>query len=112
MDANENRAKITNKLNHGLCIWFTGLSCAGKTTLAELLSDHLERLGRIATILDGDHVRQTFHKELGFSREDRDTYNDTFDLEHYLNSNLRDRVNNVQHLVQQLSKQALNEYKK
>ena len=57
----------------GVCIWFTGLSGAGKSTTAEVLSVLLMEHGRQATELDGDVVRTHLSKGLGFSREDRDT---------------------------------------
>jgi sulfate adenylyltransferase len=57
----------------GLCIWFTGLSGAGKSTTAEILTSLLLEHGRQVTLLDGDVVRTHLSKGLGFSREDRDT---------------------------------------
>ena len=57
----------------GVCVWFTGLSGAGKSTIAGLLTDRLERRGRRVTLLDGDVVRTHLSKGLGFSKEDRDT---------------------------------------
>jgi sulfate adenylyltransferase len=57
----------------GVCIWFTGLSGAGKSTTAEVLSVMLEEHGRQITVLDGDVVRTHLSKGLGFSKEDRDT---------------------------------------
>jgi sulfate adenylyltransferase len=57
----------------GLCIWFTGLSGAGKSTTAEVLTVLLLERGRQVTILDGDAVRTNLSKGLGFSKEDRDT---------------------------------------
>jgi sulfate adenylyltransferase len=57
----------------GFCIWFTGLSGAGKSTIAEVLADMLLENGREVTILDGDVVRSHLSKGLGFSKEDRDT---------------------------------------
>lgn len=57
----------------GFCIWFTGLSGAGKSTTAELLAVNLLERGRQATVLDGDVVRTHLSKGLGFSKEDRDT---------------------------------------
>jgi len=57
----------------GFTLWFTGLSGAGKTTIAELVGPELERRGRIVEYLDGDAVRQHLSKGLGFSKEDRDT---------------------------------------
>lgn len=57
----------------GFCIWFTGLSGAGKSTTAEVLTALLLEHGRQVTVLDGDVVRTQLSKGLGFSREDRDT---------------------------------------
>jgi sulfate adenylyltransferase len=57
----------------GVCIWFTGLPSAGKSTIAEVLTIMLMERGRQLTILDGDVVRTHLSKGLGFSREDRDT---------------------------------------
>jgi adenylylsulfate kinase len=55
----------------GVCVWLTGLSGAGKTTIAELVAEDLRREGRPVEILDGDRVREHFSRGLGFSREDR-----------------------------------------
>jgi sulfate adenylyltransferase len=57
----------------GLCIWFTGLSGAGKSTIAQALIPMLLERGRQATVLDGDVVRTHLSKGLGFNKEDRDT---------------------------------------
>jgi adenylylsulfate kinase len=57
----------------GFTLWFTGLSGAGKTTIAEIVGPELERRGRLVEYLDGDVVRQHLSKGLGFSKEDRDT---------------------------------------
>lgn len=56
----------------GVCIWFTGLSGAGKSTTAEVLTVLLLERGRQVTELDGDIVRTHLSKGLGFSKEDRD----------------------------------------
>ena len=56
----------------GFCIWFTGLSGAGKTSIAEVLTEKLAEIGRQVTVLDGDVVRTHLSKGLGFSKEDRD----------------------------------------
>ncbi|MFQ5640229.1 MAG: bifunctional sulfate adenylyltransferase/adenylylsulfate kinase [bacterium] len=57
----------------GVCVWFTGLSAAGKSTTAEVLTVLLQEHGRQVTVLDGDVVRTHLSKGLGFSKEDRDT---------------------------------------
>jgi len=56
----------------GFCIWFTGLSAAGKSTTAEILTVLLQEFGRQVTLLDGDIVRNNLSRGLGFSKEDRD----------------------------------------
>jgi sulfate adenylyltransferase len=56
----------------GVCIWFTGLSGAGKSTTAEVLTELLLEHGRQSTLLDGDVVRTNLSRGLGFSKEDRD----------------------------------------
>lgn len=61
-----------NRAQRGFIIWFTGLSAAGKTTLAEELSRRLE-FERSVHILDGDDIRRNLSKDLGFSKPDRDT---------------------------------------
>ena len=57
----------------GVCIWFTGLSGAGKSTTAEVLEMLFMEHGRQVTVLDGDVVRTHLSKGLGFGKEDRDT---------------------------------------
>lgn len=61
------------KQKQGFCVWFTGLSGAGKSTIADVLIDLLAERGRSTTTLDGDVVRTHLSKGLGFSKEDRDT---------------------------------------
>lgn len=56
----------------GFCVWFTGLSAAGKSTTAEILTALLQELGRQVTVLDGDVVRTHLSRGLSFSKEDRD----------------------------------------
>ncbi len=56
----------------GFTLWFTGLSGAGKTTLAKGLEQELRRRGLKVERLDGDTVRQSLTRDLGFSKEDRD----------------------------------------
>ncbi len=57
----------------GICLWLTGLSGAGKSTIAQALTSMLLEHGRQVTLLDGDVVRTHLSKGLGFSKEDRDT---------------------------------------
>ncbi|MGZ8521424.1 MAG: adenylyl-sulfate kinase, partial [Candidatus Binatia bacterium] len=57
----------------GFCLWFTGLSGAGKSTIAEVLAILLRERGKPVTLLDGDVVRTHLSKGLGFTKEDRDT---------------------------------------
>ncbi len=60
--------------NHnGVTVWFTGLSGAGKSTIAERLLAILRDQGIKSELLDGDIVRTNLSKGLGFSKEDRDT---------------------------------------
>jgi adenylyl-sulfate kinase len=57
----------------GFTVWLTGLSGAGKSTIATQLHEELEARGHGVEVLDGDVVRTHLSKGLGFSREDRDT---------------------------------------
>jgi adenylylsulfate kinase len=60
-------------LNGAFCVWLMGLSASGKTTLARLLAQALEQRGFKVEVLDGDIVRTTLSKGLGFTRQDRET---------------------------------------
>lgn len=57
----------------GLILWLTGLSGAGKSTIARGLEGELKERGCLVEVLDGDAIRKNLSKGLGFSREDRDT---------------------------------------
>ena len=59
--------------DRGFCLWFTGLSGSGKTTITNLLVRELRARGSNLEVLDGDIVRENLSKGLGFSKEDRDT---------------------------------------
>ena len=59
--------------HRGVTVWFTGLSGAGKTTLAQRVAEELRRRSMKVEVLDGDVVRTHLSKGLGFSQEDRDT---------------------------------------
>lgn len=56
----------------GFTLWFTGLSGSGKTTLAKLVERELRARGLKVERLDGDIVRQSLSRDLGFTKEDRD----------------------------------------
>ena len=69
MQVHSNKKK---KLQQRACIvWMTGLSGAGKTTLATSLEEELSGLGYLCQVLDGDIMRSGLNKDLGFSEEDR-----------------------------------------
>ena len=57
--------------NAAKVIWFTGYSGSGKTTLANELGSYLNSIDKLFTILDGDNLRHTINKDLGFSNSDR-----------------------------------------
>lgn len=59
-------------MNQGFTVWLTGLSGAGKSTIAARLAPELGARGCAVEVLDGDEVRTHLSKGLGFSREDRD----------------------------------------
>ncbi len=56
----------------GCCLWFTGLSGAGKSTVATLVVAELRARDRFVELLDGDEIREHLSKGLGFSKADRD----------------------------------------
>ena len=55
----------------GVCVWMTGLSGSGKSTIAIALERELHQRGRFCTVLDGDNVRTGINSNLGFSDADR-----------------------------------------
>ncbi len=60
-------------MGDGFTLWFTGLSGAGKSTVARKAEEELRARGMKVEVLDGDVVRTNLSKGLGFSKEDRDT---------------------------------------
>jgi len=56
-------------------IWLTGIPASGKTTISILLKDYLQKKNIPAIILDGDEIRKTVSKDLGFSPQDRKEHN-------------------------------------
>jgi adenylylsulfate kinase len=60
------------KMEHkGFTLWFTGLACSGKTVLANAVAEELKRKGMKVERLDGDIVRKSLTRDLGFTDEDR-----------------------------------------
>ena len=71
--AEELRRRHPPRLRQGVTVFLTGLSGAGKSTIANVLRVKLlERGGRAVTLLDGDVVRKSLSAELGFGKQDRD----------------------------------------
>jgi len=59
-------------MSKGVTVWFTGLPCSGKTTIADRVAEVLREKGHKVERLDGDTVRKSLTSDLGFSKEDRD----------------------------------------
>ena len=56
----------------GVTLWFTGLPCSGKSAVADRVAERLKDRGYRVERLDGDILRQSLTRDLGFSKEDRD----------------------------------------
>ena len=65
------QSRAALKHQQARCLWFTGLSGSGKSTIANLVDKRLHALGHHTYILDGDNVRHGLNKDLGFTDEDR-----------------------------------------
>lgn len=65
------QARAALKVQRPCCLWLTGLSAAGKSTIADLLERRLHDRGRHTFLLDGDNVRHGLSRDLGFSESDR-----------------------------------------
>jgi bifunctional enzyme CysN/CysC len=64
-------ARARQKFQKPFCLWFTGLSAAGKSTIANLLEKRLFAAGKHTYLLDGDNVRHGLNRDLGFTEADR-----------------------------------------
>jgi bifunctional enzyme CysN/CysC len=64
-------ARASQKGQKPVVLWFTGLSGAGKSTIANLVEKKLHAMGRHSYLLDGDNVRHGLNKDLGFTEADR-----------------------------------------
>lgn len=67
----DKRARSALKQQRPCVVWFTGLSAAGKTTIANRLEQRLHASGHHTYLLDGDNLRFGLNRDLGFSNEDR-----------------------------------------
>lgn len=61
-----------NRDERGFTLWFTGLPCSGKSTLADAVAERLREEGLKVERLDADIIRKHLWRELGYSKEDRD----------------------------------------
>jgi bifunctional enzyme CysN/CysC len=65
------RSRASQKGQRPVCLWFTGLSASGKSTIANLLEQRLFALGKHTYLLDGDNIRHGLCRDLGFTEVDR-----------------------------------------
>ena len=65
----KDKEKLLNQ--KGICVWLTGLSGSGKTTIANFVSRQLHNVGVYTQVLDGDNIRLGINKNLSFSNQDR-----------------------------------------
>ncbi|MEZ9120635.1 adenylyl-sulfate kinase [Vibrio cyclitrophicus] len=63
--------RVALKQQRSVCLWFTGLSGSGKSTVANAVESKLLQMGKYSYLLDGDNVRHGLNKDLGFSDADR-----------------------------------------
>ena len=61
-------------MDNGFCIWLTGLSGSGKTTIAQKLAEIFKET-RFIELIDGDEIRKGLSRDLGFSKDDRNEHN-------------------------------------
>ncbi len=67
----DSRARADLKRQHAGCVWLTGLSGAGKSTIANALEERLHAAGRHTMLIDGDDLRGGLNRDLGFGAADR-----------------------------------------
>jgi len=72
MKKEQTRKNIKLDEQQGFTLWFTGLPCSGKSAVANRVAEVLKERGKRVERLDGDIVRQSLTRDLGFSKEDRD----------------------------------------
>ena len=65
------RSRAEQKQQKAHCVWLTGLSGSGKSTIANLLEKRLHSMGKHTYVLDGDNVRHGLNRDLGFTEADR-----------------------------------------